>query len=584
MLGFRDESYNRSVTWGTLLNFSLKIGERNKLSFKNTYNVTSDNNTVLREGYRYDQGDSIISRQFDFVSNQLLSSQLKGEHVFGEKKIKLVWGGGYSKTVRDQPDLKRTLYSKNLQDPEDSTYTMPVTFNADLNVAGRFFSRLEEDASSAYADLAIPFRLFNQNHSFKFGTYQTYKYRTFAARVLGYAVARQQQFDYELLDLPINTIFAHQNIDSSGFVISDITNKSDAYDANSYLGSYFAMLDNSISKKLRVVWGLRVENFEQRLNSYSFSSQRVKVDTSYIDFLPSANFIYALNDKMNLRVAASRSVSRPEFREIAPFAFYDFNLFALVAGNPILKRTQITNLDLKYEYFFGKGQMVSLSLFSKYFTNPIEQYVNPGTVSGSSLQYTWINSNKATNYGVEFVFRKNFDFLAKAVNAEWLENLVFFTNLAYIKSEVEIPFNAGKEVFLRPLQGQSPYIINFGLQFNEPKSETSFAILFNQIGRRIAYVGIPDYNILDVYENPRPLLDAQISKRVVKNGVVRLNFSDLLNKTLYFYQDQDGDKKFTKGEYKDNANGDPQKPVNGDTIFMSTKPGTNMSINFIYTF
>jgi len=584
MVGFRDESYNRSVTWGTLLNFSLKIGERNKLSFKNTYNVTSDNNTVLREGFRYDQGDSIISRQFDFISNQLLSSQLKGEHVFGNKKIKLVWGGGYSKTVRDQPDMKRTLYSKNLQDPEDSTYTMPVAFNADLNVAGRFFSRLEEDASSAYADLAIPFKLFNQNHSFKFGTYQTYKYRTFAARVLGYVVARQQQFDYDLLDLPINNIFAHQNIDSSGFVISDITNKSDAYDANSYLGSYFAMLDNSISKKLRIVWGLRVENFEQRLNSYSFSSQRVKVDTSYLDFLPSANFIYSLNEKMNLRAAASRSVSRPEFREIAPFAFYDFNLFALVAGNPVLKRTQITNLDLKYEYFFGKGQMVSLSLFSKYFTNPIEQYVNPGTISGSSLQYTWINSAKATNYGVEFVFRKNFDFLAKAVNAEWLENLVFFTNLAYIKSEVEIPYNAGRSTFLRPLQGQSPYIINFGLQFNEPKSETSFALLFNQIGRRIAYVGIPDYDILDVYENPRPLLDAQISKRVVKNGVVRLNFSDLLNKTLYFYQDQDNDKKFTKGDYTDNVNGDPQKPVNGDTIFMSTKPGTNMSINFIYTF
>jgi hypothetical protein len=584
MIGFRDEAYNRSVNWGSLLNFSLKVGDKTKLSLKNTYNVASDNNTILREGYRYDNQDSIISRQFDFISNQLLSSQLKAEHVIGQKNIKLTWGGGISKTIRDQPDLKRTLYSKNIFDDSDSTYTMPVTFGADLNVSGRFTSRLVENVSTGYADLSVPFKLSNKNQTFKFGTYQTYKDRNFAARVLGYSIARQQNFNYNLLDLPVGQIFANQNIDSSGFVISDITNKSDAYNGNSYLGAYYGMLDNSIGKKIRIIWGLRVENFQQRLNSYSFSSQKVKVDTSYLDFLPSANFIYAINDKMNFRAAASRTVSRPEFREIAPFAFYDFNLFALLAGNPLLKRTQITNLDLKYEYFFGKGQMISLSLFNKIFKNPIEQYINPGTVGGSSLQYTWINSNKATNYGVEFVFRKNFDFLAKAVNAEWLENLVFFTNLAYIKSEVEIPTNQGKDKFLRPLQGQSPYILNFGLQFNEPKTETSFAILFNQIGRRIAYVGIPDYGVLDVYENPKPLLDFQISKRVVKNGVVRINVTDIFNKTLYFYQDQNLDKKFTKGNYPDNSDGNPEKKIDGDTVFMSTKTGTNMSINFIYTF
>jgi outer membrane receptor protein involved in Fe transport len=249
-------------------------------------------------------------------------------------------------------------------------------------------------------------------------------------------------------------------------------------------------------------------------------------------------------------------VIRPEFRELSPFAFFDFDLGATTTGNKALIRTKVTNADLRYELYPRAGELFTLGVFYKYFNKPIELFFNQ-TGAGSSSTFNYINADKASGYGVEMEFRKKLD-----VVADGLRNFTFQGNFSYIYNRVT---SAGTNLD-RPMQGQSPYLINATLQYDVEKLGLNTTILFNQIGRRILYVGSSDYP--PVWENPRPLLDFQVAKKVLKRkGELKLNVSDLLNQVAYYYHDLDNNGKFEKAN---------------DAVSIARKYGTNVSISFSY--
>ena len=219
-----------------------------------------------------------------------------------------------------------------------------------------------------------------------------------------------------------------------------------------------------------------------------------------------------MNKKTNIRFCASQTLSRPEFREIAPSSFYDYNMSATYIGNTDLEQTKIQNYDVRYEYFFGKGEMISSSLFYKNFSNPIEAVIPKGIASTQKV-FSYQNAPLATAYGIELEFRKSFSFLARNEKST-LNNLMFFGNLAYIKSNVEVSTKTanGEELKVeRPMQGQSPYILNGGLNYSHPTYNFSTTLVYNRIGERIAAVG--NGEIPDMYEAPRNVLDFSISKK-----------------------------------------------------------------------
>src|SRR5690606_11505998 len=147
------------------------------------------------------------------------------------------------------------------------------------------------------------------------------------------------------------------------------------YGAASYLHAAYAMLDNNLGEQWRLVWGVRMEHFNQRLSGFQNNSP-VGVNTTVTDVLPSMNLTYKLNGKTNVRLSASQTVVRPEFRELSPFAFFDFELLAGIQGNPGLKRTKITNLDLRFELYPRAGELITAGVFYKGFENSIEQFYN----------------------------------------------------------------------------------------------------------------------------------------------------------------------------------------------------------------
>jgi outer membrane receptor protein involved in Fe transport len=204
-------------------------------------------------------------------------------------------------------------------------------------------------------------------------------------------------------------------------------------------------------------------------------------------------------------------------------------------------------------------------MFYKKFNEPIEQTID--FISSGGYIRSYRNVTSATNFGVELDLRKNFDFLDRLTGWNQFANVMFSANLAYINSKVDVSAIANAADSTRSLQGQSPYIINLGLTFTDPGSELSFSIFYNEIGRRIIAVGSSEY--LDIYEAPRPILDAQISKRIFHNGVVRIGFQDLLAKDGTFYQDYNDDGKYE---------------VENDKNIINVTTGRVISLGFNYKF
>jgi TonB-dependent receptor len=578
-----DSVYTQSILNSGLLNFSYEINEKNKLKFKNLMSINSDDKVNIRKGIREMDNDP---HQFEkssnrwFTQNVLYTSQLEGNHEFTEKKLKFNWNLGYSDVNRTVPNMRRVVYQKTalVEDDTNAQYIAIVQNNGTIPTAAgnMFWSSTKEQIYSAKYDLVIPFDRKNVKTEFKIGGMQQFRTRDFSARNLGFSrfKATGISFDNSLLLLPEDEIFSAEHLGvmangMGGFKLEEATKVSDSYQASSMLHAGFLMFDTKIKEKFRFVGGARIESYNQKF-SYTEAGSNIDktIDTTVVDILPSLNFIYSINKKMNIRLSYYKTLSRPEFRELAPFAFYNFAMDNILSGNTNLKRALIDNMDLRYEIFPGAGQIFSISGFYKYFKNPIELVNRTGVSGASELYYT--NVSKVENYGIELEYRIKLDAFAKGASKQntFLSNTTLYTNLALIKSEVDVSQIIGSSSTSRPLQGQSPYIVNAGIQYTEPKSNFTFSASYNVVGRRIYIVG--NVQEPDVWENQRNVIDLQISKSFLdKKLEVKLNVRDLLAQDLIFYQDINLNKKYDK---------------NVDNRWQETTFGQTISLSLNYTF
>jgi hypothetical protein len=352
-----------------------------------------------------------------------------------------------------------------------------------------------------------------------------------------------------------------------GLKILDFTNNQDRYFGVSILNGAFAMFDNKLNENWRLVWGIRMENFQQFLTTKDVTAKRVVVNTEKWDFLPSLNLTFSPSPKHTIRLAASQTVARPEFREIAPFSFFDYEVNYAVDGNPDLKRSSILNGDLRYEYYPKAGEGITIGTFYKTFTNPIELRLNPSSVL-DRRNYKFYNAEDAITIGAELEIRKNLISL-RAGDAQ----VSTFINVTYINSTVTLASTMGGGQLSssnRPLQGQSPYLMNMGLQFdNRPRGLTS-SLLYNRVGQRLNLVGLNELGFPDVYERPRDQVDFQLSKKILAGkGELRFTWSDLLNPYYYFYENVNQQTSFQQGI---------------DRLFYAFRPGSTVTFGFTYDF
>jgi TonB-dependent receptor len=561
LFGYNDKINKENTAIGALLNFAYYINPLNKIQFNNTFTNTADQQFVSRVGEQIEQTRSDLGYGFFFANTSLLSNQLIGEHALKEGKMKIKWGLSHNDIDRNIPSYRRMLYNRLSDEPESQFVAFIPPGSPSPNYAGRFYGKQNEKNYVASLDITLPYQWKSLRNNLKVGGLIETKDRAFSARNLGYS--RSSNVSQEILTLPMQEIFKAENITPGLIKLREATDRSDSYDAGSFLAAGYGMIEQQLTSKLKLVGGVRIESYNQHLNSFKIkSSVPVIVDTTFLDILPSANLTYALNEKSNLRFSISRTVARPNFREIAPFAFFDFLLDAAIVGEPSLTRTKILNLDAKYELFPGLNQSIAISAFYKHFDAPIEQIYNNSQGAGTRT-FLFQNATAAKNLGAELEFR----FKGNTFMKSWkqAENFTLFSNLAYIYSEVDQSALPG--AIVRGLQGQSPYIINVGLTYFEPNSGFGSTLMANRIGRRIWAVGQDQYK--HTFEAPRTVLDWQVTKRLFKKGEIKLNISDILNQYQVFYQDQDENGRYNADQ---------------DTKIISSRFGQNVSLIFSYTF
>lgn len=548
---YEGENYSRNVVIGGMLNLSMKFGGTNKISLKNIFNQNADDEaTVYKGDYRYSGQYREIS-SLKFVSRSVRSHQLLGEHFFNLfNGLNADWGLSYSRSDRNEPDGRRYVYARDLDESSEN-----LRFILDQALTTRFYGYLTDNDYSLSTKFSL--KLFENPNlpKLSFGIHANKKDRDFDARIFGFKNGARGNFVTEdsILQLPVNKIFQPENINETFINVVEVTKPADSYTSNQKVYAGYLMFDAMLFEQLRLVSGVRFEYSNQNLLSETITGEPVDVKTYYRDYLPSINLAYTLSQSLNIRLGYSKTLARPEFRETAPFTYFDFLANELVQGNTDLKRTLIDNYDLRFELFPAAGELLAASFFYKHFNNPIEQILIAS--SGNEPIRSFANALNAKNYGIEIELRKNLSFIL-----DEFQNFSFVGNLTLINSKIKID-RSGNQSFQkseRPLQGQADYVFNLGLYFDDANLGLNTSLVYNKVGNKIAKVGVNDLG--DIIEKPVDLIDFSISKKLFDSFTIKLTAKDLLNQ----------DKRFI------------QQTNLGDRVSELNKCGRNFSIGLSY--
>lgn len=516
-----DNQYSHDIRLGAMLNMTYRPSNPDHLiEWKNVFNQTSKIRYSERLGFNA-QSDNINEMEYYYSSRPTFNTQVTGQHTVGENKID--WSAGYAFAQKDLPD-RRLIERTDRTDQTMGIYRI-----------SREFSILNEHTMSVSGNYSREIRIGSILPMVKAGLYGEYRTRDYRTRQFQYGWQPDNT-------LPSGFMF-DPNVQDNVLIDSNYgPDKLYMYEEVNYLNNYKAHgMMGAGYVGINVPWshfdfyaGVRYEYNRQTLemNTRQFEESLQKTNYDYSDFFPSVNITYHLNDKHQIRAAYGRSINRPEFRELSSSVYYDFDLGSNVMGNPDLKAAYIDNVDLRWEWYPSKGETVSVALFYKHFRNPIEwTYTVTG---GTDLIYSYINALGANNYGIEVDIRKSLDFLG-------LRGFSWSFNGSLIKSKVQ--FDGTGNNIDRPMQGQSPYLINTGIFYSEERYGWNAAILYNIIGKRIIGVGNrygtasdgSSRNIPNSYEMPRNSLDLSGSKKF-GNWNVKLSIRDLIAQRYIFKQ------------------------------------------------
>ncbi|MCK9611859.1 MAG: outer membrane beta-barrel protein [Bacteroidales bacterium] len=541
---FNDNQYTNTSKINALVNWSFKTEKGHTLELRNLFNQIGASKTTLTDGRDNYGGMTIKSYELDYSARTIYSGQLGGKHPLKNDISKMDWTIGYSYARKNQPDIRRitSVLNEDSESPYYNMYGVNINFAANSDQNGRIFMDTREHLLTATLNFEQKFHFGKFHPEIKAGLFYEYKSRKFDARLLGFAIAKTSSFNWEIPYMSIAEIFADTNINATtGIKIDEQTNSLDKYNAGNDILAAYLGFKIPFLQRFNLYAGLRMEKYHFTLSSGSEESP-VSVKNDTINFFPSANLSYNINEKNIIRFAYGQTINHPEFREVAPFNFYVYELKAYYKGNPSLKSAYIHNVEFRYEYYPSLSEILTIGAFYKKFKNPVEATMYS---AGSGWDYTFVNAVSSYSFGAELDMRKSFANLAGKKN--FLRHFKDFTlvlNASLIKSEVTTDDVFARER-KRAMQGQSPFIVNLGIYYQNDTLGLGVSLLYNVIGKRIIYVG--NVNDPHTYEMPRNILDFSVSKSLGKHVNIKFGINDILNQkhrlvqTEEYQKDTDGD-------------------------------------------
>ncbi len=534
-----------SVLWGAMFNTSIKINHNHKLSVNLMHNRSLDASTVFSEGpYLVVSGNDpdfiIQTNQAEYVGRNLSTGQIRGGHVFGASKIRFDWQTSFTSSNQNEPDQK---VFQNIRNGIAPDYTYDAVTN-NVVPPTRYFREMDEHNIDVKGNIEVPVKTGLTESRMKVGASLVTKQRNFFESIIQYKPGGQTRpfrgdIDEYLDESNLGLVGASDNI-QYGLFIQDLTTGGGTYFGKEAVPAAYAMADLQLTKKLKFSAGARYEKTDISLENVNARPEERYAVLRNDDILPAVNVTNQITDKSNLRFAYGRTIARPSFRELAKFSTWNFTQGIREVGNASLVRTVIDNIDFRYEVFPQTAELISFSAFYKKFADPIEKVIDPNS-NDQDLIIRPRNVNKAWLAGLEIEFRKSLSFIS-----DILRDFTLGTNFAYIYSQVDIDPGELKLIRnndpaakgTRVMFGQSPYIVNAFLSYDNPEKRISANVNFNVQGERLAAVSTGA--IPNVFERPRPVLDVNLKKGVSEKFSVKLSAANLLDADVLFTQEFKG--------------------------------------------
>lgn len=528
----------RESSLGTLLSASMEVAPSQRITFSGTYNRLTEDQSRSYTGVYQGASDYVETYLTRYVANSIGNVQLRGEHLVAPLGgLSARWRASYGRASRDEPGTRTVAY-------RGDGPGQPVAFYS-TSSSGLIFSQgLTEDLFSGGLDLRLPLSAGGRDMIVSVGGSADVRDRAVDARRLRLEPVGGG-LPQDVAGLTPEELFVPGRIGTGTgqFMIVDRGFTEDNYLAEQRIVAGYGMADVQLLPRLRAVVGARVESARQEVAVANVPAgdtrefpRSVLDDT---DVLPALNLSYELSGGMDLRAGVSRTVARPQFRELASFLYADYFGGVPTRGNPNLQRASIVNADLRWEWYFGEGSVVSAGGFYKRFTDPIEQV---SLLLGTNPGRSYANSESATLYGAELEFRAGLGALVPLLapvsvnaNVTVTESQVRGDSVRLYNPETpSMPLTYPVFAQDRPLFGQSPYVVNLGLSYFHPRTGTGATLLFNRFGRRLDALGTT--GIPDIYEESRSQVDATVEQPLGRGLAVKLSMARLLGGDVRFTQ------------------------------------------------
>ncbi len=539
---FAQDQYKEYLNATAMASLGYRTNSGHSLNYSIFYARNAESAYSRREGFDAEDVPLIGSNSIYHVYS-LLNNQLQGKHNLSDR-WELGWNASFGYTTSDEPDRKQVMFRKG----DDGTLTL---FKLNAQETMRYFGELSE--WEAVGDV---------NSSFKYG-------RDLDSRLRFGLVYKQKNRDYRstrfyynlrgLGDMLIDDIYNtdgylnQDNIADGTITVTRDMQPKDTYSAFMRVAAAWAETDYVPVKPLTINVGLRLEYAMQHVNYFTDGGIARESDLNDLNLFPALNVKYALTDEHVLRLAGSRTVTRPSFIEMAPFLYQESYGGIELRGNADLKNGYNYNVDLKYEYYFNEQgtEFAAITGYYKHLLTPIERVQES---SGGAAVHSFRNSERGMAAGFEVELRKNI-----------IKDLRLNVNFSYMYTNVKLPEGGGIYTSTsRALQGASPYLANADISYTPSFGDDrrlSVALLYNLQGPRIHAVGI--MGLGDVKQRTLHTLDFAVGYEFNRRAQLKLQINNLLNSDLVF---------------------DQFVPYNGETIEVErTRRGLSASISFSYT-
>lgn len=547
------DSYQYNTNTTGYLNLSYQLNRKNNINFNSLFVNSSSQKLEEGGGYiRDNANEGGFQRRGTYVKNALWVNQLLGEHKLGDR-TELNWALGYNMINSDMPDRFQNIIEWK------SDLNQYVIANSSASLNHRYFQVLDE--SELVGNLSLDFKFAKSDDDFRgkiiIGYNGRVKNRDFEA--MQYNMSPNQAFQYVTFD-NLDGFYNQSNFESDLFDLTTFSGMSvtpQFYTGEQFIHGGFANLEYKLASKLIAVLGLRAEMVNQTVDwTTSLNPDGDTNELEEFQFLPSLNLKYELTDKQNLRFAASKTYTLPQFKERAKFIYEDWG--DTTYGNPFVYSSTDYNADLKWELFPNTGELISVTAFGKYIQDPINKF----TVSSSTNDLSFANTG---DWG--YVFGGELE-VRKSIYKSDSNNPIQFTvgaNASYAHTNQELNgekifedtdgfLNANFTKDEDKFQGASDLLVNGDISFTkdwEKGANLMMTLAYNYFSDRIYAIGTDNRG--NIIEKGIGTLDFILRSKINKNIGVNFNARNLLNPSFERVQ-ENADQDISVLHYKKGIN------------------------------